>query len=150
VIGCEFMLQISEALSDAKDNFAPFGGINIVFAGDFAQLPPVGQRGLHRNVNTRSVGTTKGQNTLFGRLLWLSIKIVVLLTTVMRQAGDENTRFVELLGRLRQGMYWSDTIWSQAPMIVASNAVKDAINERATLAFADQTGRPVHWYHCSD
>jgi hypothetical protein len=140
-----------------------------VFTGDFAQLPPVGQRGLHRNVNTRSVGTTKGQNTLFGRLLWLSIKIVVLLTTVMCQAGDENTRFVELLGRLRQGMCtvadydllntrlissirpdWSDTIWSQAPMIVASNAVKDAINERATLAFADQTGRPVHWYHCSD
>lgn len=41
MIGCDLMLTIHDALVDAKGNTAPFGGINIIFAGDFAQLPPV-------------------------------------------------------------------------------------------------------------
>ena len=42
MIGSQFMCQISEALTNAKGNTSAFGGINIVFAGDFAQLPLVG------------------------------------------------------------------------------------------------------------
>lgn len=56
---------------------------SVEFAGDFAQLPPVGQRGLHRKINTYAVTTVKGQNAVFGRLLWLSISTVVSLKTVM-------------------------------------------------------------------
>lgn len=43
MISCNFLVQIHEALCEVKENSAPFGGISIVFAGDFAQLPPVGQ-----------------------------------------------------------------------------------------------------------
>ncbi|KAG1837382.1 hypothetical protein DFJ58DRAFT_846518 [Suillus subalutaceus] len=92
--------NIHEALCQAKENLAPFGGINIVFAGDFAQLPPVGQRGLHCKVNTYTATTTKGQKAMFGKLLWLSISTIVLLKIVMRQTGDHNACFVEVLGRL--------------------------------------------------
>jgi len=41
MISCEFLIEISEALSDTKGNSSPFGGVNIIFGGDFAQLPPV-------------------------------------------------------------------------------------------------------------
>jgi len=41
MISCQFLCRISEALSIAKGNTSAFGGINIIFAGNFAQLPPV-------------------------------------------------------------------------------------------------------------
>jgi ATP-dependent exoDNAse (exonuclease V) alpha subunit len=43
MIGCHLLLKISEALNDARENQTPFEGINIVFIGDFSQLPPLGE-----------------------------------------------------------------------------------------------------------
>jgi hypothetical protein len=147
MIGCNFLLQISQALSEAKESSDLFGGLNIVFAGDFAQLPPVGQRGLIQKSVTHRVSTYQGQNTLFGKLLWLSISTVVLLKSIMHQQGTENSRFMELLSRLHQGRCsdedfdifnscllsnvhpdWKAEEWLNAPVIVPTNEVKDAIN----------------------
>ena len=94
---------------------------------------------------------------------------MVLLTQVVRQSGDENVGFVELLARLREGKCtdadylllqqrvlltenpdWNDRDWFDAPIIVNNNAVKDLIKEAAALAFARRTGRPLHWYYCTD
>ena len=41
MIGCNFLLKISEALTKAKQKMSAFGGMNIIFAVNFAQLPPV-------------------------------------------------------------------------------------------------------------
>ena len=38
-------------------------------------------------------------------------------------------------------------LWRDAPIIVYSNTIKDAINLQATLVFAKQTSQQVHWYH---
>jgi hypothetical protein len=136
------MLKISEALNDAKENNSPFGGINIVFAGDFSQLPPVGESRLFSQINTHHVRTRQGQENIFGKLLWLSVKTVVILDQVIRQSDKT---FVELLHRLRQGrctdadydllntrqlkkiniMNENDN-WRRAPIIVSNNDVKDA------------------------
>ena len=48
IIGLQLMTAISEALCDAKGNNLLFGNMSIIFAGGFAQLPPVGQRSLGR------------------------------------------------------------------------------------------------------
>src|ERR1700677_4939286 len=77
MIGSRFMCQISEALTNAKGNTSAFGGINIVFAGDFAQLPPVGDNRLYAPLSTKTIAcaaTKTGQQTIFGKLLWYSIK----------------------------------------------------------------------------
>lgn len=171
MIGCSFLLKISEALTEAKQSTKAFGGINIIFAGDFAQLPPVGETRLFSHIDTRKkrVGTKRGQDDVFGKLLWLSVKVVVILTEVMRQSGPENERFTELLSRLREGKCtdddyellnsriiknvnpdWSDPKWHGLPVIVSGNDVKDALNEEATKAFARQTGRQMHWYYATD
>ncbi|KAJ3916322.1 hypothetical protein F5877DRAFT_10079, partial [Lentinula edodes] len=150
MLGCRFMLKISRALCRAKDCDLPFGGINVIFAGDFAQLAPVREQRLFSFINTARVGTSYGQEIVFGKLLWLSVKTVVLLTQVMRQSGIENQPFVELLSRLRTGPNWCDAKWENTPTIVSSNRVKDMINERSAAAFARRTGRPLHWYYASD
>jgi hypothetical protein len=168
MIGTNFMLQISEALIEAKGNTSPFGGINIIFAGDFSQLPPVGQLRLYGRVNTYRVATKQGQGAVLGKLLWLSITIVVILTEVMRQQGTANERFVELLTRLRVGNCtqedfnllntqlihhvkpnW-DREWCAAPIIVSNNDVKDAFNIQAAQSFARRQNRALHWYYCID
>ncbi|KAJ4493162.1 hypothetical protein C8J55DRAFT_418102 [Lentinula edodes] len=151
MLGCRFMLKISRALCRAKDNNLPFGGINIIFAGDFAQLAPIREQRLFSFINTARVGTSYGQEIVFGKLLWLSVKTVVLLTQVMRQSGLENEQFVGLLSWLRTVQpNWSDAKWQNTPTIVSDNRVKDMINERSTAAFARRTGKPLYWYYASD
>ena len=169
MIGCRLLLKISEALNDAKQNKSPFGGINVIFAGDFTQLPPVGETRLFAHINTHDIKTTQGQQNIFGKLLWLSVKTVVILTEVMRQHGTENRAFVSLLGCLRKGkcthndfdllnsrqLPKSDVMrpgenWSNIPIIVSNNKCKDALNVRATAEFAARNRRPMHWYYATD
>lgn len=169
MISSDFLAKIHNALVDAKGNTAPFGGINVIFAGDFAQLSPVSGKQLYAHIDTRRCGTTHGQKNIFGRLLWLSVKTVVLLKTVMRQSGAENESFVEFLSHLRQGKctqddyqllqsrvitenirHDTDCDWKDAPIIVCDNESKDELNIRMTMAFAKRTGRTLHWYHCTD
>ena len=159
MIGCRFLLRISKALTEAKESTASFGGINIIFAGDFAQLPPVCETRLFAHIDTAKSGSKCGQDDVMGKLLWLSVKVVVILTEVMRQTGPENETFVSLLNRLRHGQCtdkdydllntrvltnatvdWSDPTWMDLPIIVSDNAVKDALNARGAEAFARQTG----------
>ncbi|KAJ3741634.1 hypothetical protein EV360DRAFT_15386, partial [Lentinula raphanica] len=169
MIGCAFLYRISQALSLAKENNEPFGGINVIFAGDFAQLSPVGDASLCSQVKTERVSTTAGQNIVFGKLLWLSVQTVILLSEVKRQQGTQNARFVTLLSRLRSGacndddfdllntrlasnlnLNWSDERWSKAPLIVCNNETKDALNERMTSAFGQRSNQHVQWYMAED
>jgi len=163
MIGCALLLQIHEALVDAKGCTEPFGGVNVIFAGDFAQLPPVSQTKLFSRVKSAK------ETTIFGQLLWRSVTTVVMLTQQMRQGGAGNERFVEMLSRLRDGRCTRDDYdllndrllsnaldirlqprWQHAPVVVYTNAIKDAINLKATMAFARRTGQQIHWYHAVD
>jgi ATP-dependent exoDNAse (exonuclease V) alpha subunit len=106
MVGYALLNDISHALSVAKGNYLAFGGINVVFAGDFAQLPPVGQTHLYSHLDKKAIAkaaTKTGQKVVFGKLLWLSVDTVVMLHQNMRQTGPENQPFVELLRRLREG-----------------------------------------------
>jgi PIF1-like helicase len=172
MVGCALLNDISHALSVAKGNDLAFGGINVVFAGDFAQLPLVGQVRLYSHIDQKAISkaaTTSGQKVVFGKLLWLSVNTVVMLTENMRQAGEYNRPFKELLERLREGrctdadyvllnsrvarnleIDWDSDGWSTAPVIVAENKMKDALNVRMAHEFAARTGQPLHWYYSVD
>jgi hypothetical protein len=184
MVGCALLYEISSALSAAKGSTLAFGGINIIFAGDFAQLPPVEQsklyshidpeakikgKGKRSGIRTAKAGTEIGQKEIFGKLLWLSVKTVVLLTEIMRQSGPENQPFLELLGRLRYGrcteadfqtlnsrllsnldIDWTSEPWKNALIIVNENRMKDELNVKTVRAFAKATGQKLHWYYTSD
>ncbi|KAG2146372.1 uncharacterized protein EDB93DRAFT_1240853 [Suillus bovinus] len=154
MISCNFLTKIHNALVDVKGNTAPFGGINIIFARDFAQLSPVTGKQLYAHLDLRCCATTQGQKSIFGRLLWLSISTVVLSTKIIRQSGPENKRFVESLTCLHEGKLITTSAgntnhckWKDAPIIVCDNESKDELNIRMMTAFAKRTGRTLHWYH---
>lgn len=168
MIGTTFLAQISEALSIAKGCSEAFGGISVIFAGDFAQLPPVGQTRLYSHIDGARVSTKAGQASALGKLLWLSVDKVVILTEIMRQGGDKNAHYRQILDRLRTGACTDDDYeslqsrlmnnvlpaessdWHLAPFVVCDNEVKDALNVRATYEFAKRTGKPLMWFDSLD
>ena len=105
MISCPMLAQISDALNRAKgkEDATGFGGVNIIFAGDFAQLPPIGGCRLYTHIDVQDEHwATKyyGQSTVAGKILWNSVTTVVTLSQIMRQRGSDNDRFVQLLSRL--------------------------------------------------
>jgi hypothetical protein len=80
-----------------KGNTSAFGGISIIFADDFAQLSPVGQNRLYGHIKVEEASTKNGQDAILGKLLWLSIRTIVILTENKRQTGPGSEQFIGLL-----------------------------------------------------
>ena len=172
MIGCEFLQTINTTLSKAMGLSEPFGCINVIFAGDMAQLPPVGETSLSAYLNpSRGSSNPRTQKTVKGRLLWLSVTTVVVLKQIQRQSGEDNARFVELLTRLRHGectmadyrlletrvisptcniSQWPLDGTERTPVIVCENAAKDAINLSMSHAFAARSDVALHDYVAID
>lgn len=171
MIGCEMLHNISSLLMEATGKTCVFGGVNVVLAGDFAQLPPISDVRLYKNMNISGVasGASKqAQAKVLGKLLWLSIETIIILREVVRQSVSENKQFIDLLQHLRTGICtWEDygllksrvlqevglTVdeeWWMALVIVSNNAMRDVINVKVTQAFAARTGRNLQWYHAVD
>ena len=81
--------RINSQLANVRGvNDIPFGGLNMVFAGDFAQLPPaVGKEQV--SLYSKSIGAVasdkKSQEEAIGKALWHQITTVVILRENMRQ-----------------------------------------------------------------
>ncbi len=80
MISCTDLYKISAQLALLRNEAdSPFGGMNMIFAGDFAQLPPVGKSiSLYGRVNDSS--TVNGQKTAIGKALWHQTTTVVIFT----------------------------------------------------------------------
>jgi len=90
MLDCQVMCYLHKQLSIAKANpEVAFGGVNIIFFGDFLQLPAVVNPDLY----------VDNKDYPLGHQLWRSLNAVVILTQQMRQAGDPE--YAALLSRLR-------------------------------------------------
>lgn len=107
MLSCRDMYLISARLAHVMNNLdAPFGGLNFIFAGDFAQLPPVIG---HENASlySRSVGKNptalRDQEAAIGKALWHQVTTVVILRQNMRQRTQsaKDAQFHEALANMR-------------------------------------------------
>ena len=106
---------------------------------------------------------------MLGCFLWLMIDTVVELKTNMRQHGDKNKHFSELLGCLQvgkcteadyellkghlishHGLFIEKSDWASAPVTVSDNTTKDVLNKQYTIEFVERTNQTLHWYYSSD
>jgi hypothetical protein len=92
MVACHEMYKISSQLAKVLGVFdLPFGGMNMIFAGDFAQLPPVGGASLYSNqVGTQNHAGLKPaqQEAAIGKALWHQITTVVILRENMRHIAS--------------------------------------------------------------
>ena len=75
------LYRISAQLCLIKDNGCnAFGGVHMIFSGDFAQLPPpVKALPLYGNISTRTSGSFVDQQTCIGKALWQQFTVVVVV-----------------------------------------------------------------------
>lgn len=159
LVGCSVLEKISAALQVAKSCDKPFGGINIIFAGDFHQLAPVADTSLYSQASLKASKASKGLNkrkleAASGRLLWLEINECIIFHRQMRQTGDLNGPFRELLDRLRNGACTQQDYhllqgrilsrnagsyeqYRNLPILTSHNSVKDVLNLRLSKKFAE-------------
>ncbi|OJT07088.1 ATP-dependent DNA helicase PIF1 [Trametes pubescens] len=111
MIGARFLSQISNRLQEAKAEdgpmaSSPFGGLNVIFTGDFGQLKPVKSstvysHSLIQRPGLQHIRDAAGVSNLQGVYLWRQVQTVVKLTKNQRQASDPV--YGALLDRVRVG-----------------------------------------------
>ncbi|OJT07430.1 ATP-dependent DNA helicase PIF1 [Trametes pubescens] len=188
MIGARFLADISKRLQQAKSNdgaFAslPFGGVNMIFTGDFGQLKPVHALTLynHKLINKPGLQTIRnntGGENLQGIYLWRQVKTVVKLKKNQRQLSDPG--YAALLDRVRRGeargqrnestgdksdadiLYGrimqhavrdkpeSVSLFDDAPIIVGTKALRDALNTRIITHKARRAGEDVMLFYSKD
>jgi ATP-dependent DNA helicase PIF1 len=93
-----FFSKIDAVLQVLHEKKLPFGGIQVILCGDFAQLPPVIRK---RNESEETY--------LFQTRSWKHLDIsCILFTTSFRQATD--TQFQSILSEMRNGCLTSESI----------------------------------------
>ena len=169
MLSCHDLYNISAQLAKAfNEPNKPFGGLNMIFSGDFSQLPPVGG-GESISLYSGSIGTQihsglshYGQESAIGKALWHQVTTVVLLRENMRQRlqSPEDAKFHKALENMRYKACTQEDIaflrtWTTGPgtnkpklaeknfrnvsIITAWNSQKDRINELGSARFAKET-----------
>jgi hypothetical protein len=174
MIACHELYRISAQLTKSRNcTNSAFGGINMIFSGDFAQLKPVmGQALYSESVETilSKSQTQRGQESAIGKALWHQVTTVIILRQNMRQQSQspedaklrlalENMRFgactpddikyleTRIAGKGLDCPKLSDKKLRNVSIITARNVQKDHINYLGALRFAKDTGQTLtHFY----
>jgi Helitron helicase-like domain at N-terminus/PIF1-like helicase len=177
MVACHDFYKISAQLCKARNvTDIPFGGVNMIFAGDFAQLAPVGGQSLYQNNVGTSIDasqTLKGQQAAIGKALWHQITTVVILRENMRQKVQsmedaklrtalENMRYAactlediaflrsRIAGKRPGQPKLADKKFRNVSIITAFNASKDRINKLGSERFAKETGQTLTDFYSVD
>ncbi|KAJ7187207.1 hypothetical protein C8R46DRAFT_880612, partial [Mycena filopes] len=153
-----------------------FGSLNMVVAGDFAQLPPMTGPSLYSGNVTLKVADAadqRNQNAVLGRILWHQFNTVVMLRENMRQLEqtEEDDKLRTALINMRFAActdadldFLDSRIAGFRPgnpklnrqcvrnvsIITARNSQKDALNHMGAERFAKDTGQTLVAFHSID
>jgi hypothetical protein len=176
MLACVDLCRISARVCEVLGVYErPFGGLNVILAGDFAQLPPPSGHSLYsRGVSLRQTAkqTVVQQENTIGKMIWLQFTTVVILQANMRQLGEdpEEVAFRTALVNLRHWSCTPDDIrliksrivktmpemtidtapWKNVSIITSYNRVKDQINECNIMRFACETDQEIFEFYSVD
>ncbi|CAF1484221.1 unnamed protein product, partial [Adineta steineri] len=168
MVGLTLLAKLNRILSAAKhaDPQIPFGGINVIFFGDYLQYRPVYDEPLYTDFSQPSKnksGQSRSEKEIqqrAARSLILQINCVIKLSQQMR---TEDERYRELLERLRQGdctlgdyellltrvvgqpsvSSLRESPWNEAPILAYRNEVRTQLNNKAAVHNAAQLGHQL-------
>ena len=174
MVACHELYSISSQLAKVtNEHNKPFGGKNIILAGDFAQLPPTNGSPLYSNTVSKTQKNSmskRDQESTIGKIIWHQITTVVILTQNMRQTvmSEDDKKFRTALINMRYAACTHDdleflktlhvdrikdkkslinSIFRNVSVITSLNTQKDQINESCSIRFARDTDQQLtHFY----
>jgi PIF1-like helicase len=178
MLSCRDLYQISAQCAKAKgEPNKPFGGINFIFAGDFAQLPPaINATPLYSGQFSDRVNagqTINQQETAIGKALWHQVTTVVILQENTRQQfqSEKDSKFRKALENMRYKACTHDDIqflqsriagkcpndpklaqkrFRNVSVITALNTQKDMINQLGCQRFATENNQVLTSFYSID
>ena len=177
MVACHELYQISASLAKARNmTEAPFGGLNMIFAGDFAQLKPVFGSPLYSQTVGTSIDaamTVRSQQSSIGKALWHQITTVVILRQNMRQntQSANDAKFRKALENMRYAQCTEEDIdflktlvagkkanqpniaqkrYRNVSIITELNSQKDQLNKLGSLRFAQDTNQKLTDFYSDD
>jgi ATP-dependent exoDNAse (exonuclease V) alpha subunit len=103
LLSCQLLTDIDHTLRYAKENHdEPFGGINMIFAGDLYQYAPVSGTPLYISVQPKKTESNESLKAKLGRITWQSINAVIELSEQKRMESDPEYASAVLRLRTRQ------------------------------------------------
>ena len=177
MLSCHDMYKISAQLARVRNiHDKPFGGMNFIFAGDFAQLPPpIG--GENVALYSRHIGryrnSVRQQEESMGLAVWHQVTDVVILRKNMRQKGmtTDDRKLRQALENMRYKNCTADDIeflrtritsvmpgrpnicdkeFRDVAIITAKNSQKDEINRLGCIRFALETNQELLHFFSED
>jgi hypothetical protein len=89
LLSAELLSEIDAALRFAKENPEEwFGGVTVIFAGDFYQYPPVCATPLYNSISASAKISNTQLAKRLGRLAWKSVDTVITFTEQKRMEQD--------------------------------------------------------------
>lgn len=178
MVDCRSVYKISERMCKAlKNDGHAFGGINMIFAGDFAQLQPAGGVSpLYAPKIGTVIHTTHAhlqQEATIGKALWHQFTTAVILRENMRQKSQtpddaklrkalENLRYMactqadikhlqgRIAGRAADKPKLNQSRFRNVSVITAWNSYRDKINELGCERFSKETGQQLQTFYFID
>ncbi len=176
MLSCVDMYHISARLAMCLNRpELLFGGMNVIFAGDFTQLPPaIGAE--HASLYSPNEGlfatSKKAQEMAMGKAIWHQVTTVVILRQNMRQRS-QTTQDERLRTALANMRYKSctkadiaflnsrvsgrptapkiaDKQFRDVSIITGLNIHKDELNRLASARFAQESGRSLVTFYSED
>ena len=101
LIGAQLLAQIDHALRYAKENNEWFGGISVIFAGDFYQYALVGRTPLYTHIQSKAPQSASNIEKWLRCLTWKSVNTMMSLNEQQRMRADPE--FAAAVGKLQTG-----------------------------------------------
>ena len=175
MLSCRDLFFISRRLSQVFNKDTLFGGVNMILAGDFAQLPPVfGHPFYSEYVNNKQDSAMKPrqQEATLGKIFWHQFTTVVILKQNMRQTtqSKEDTKLRTALENMRYAACTQDDIvflntlvaknlrshvftdpeFRNVSVITAWNNQKDEFNEQGSARFGTDNDQQLTDFYSID
>ena len=166
MMGCSKFTELDEMLKKAKNCDLPFGGLDLLLVGDFAQLPAVKQTSLHDAlVQSTQKYIAPEEHVMEAAALIAKFRKFELKTLhrsgecnklkelLLRYRNLDNSepsitmKDIEEIGVLNRKVLTKDPNFKDATILVATRRERAELSRKIGQRFARERGVPFYWWY---